>query len=138
MGFMLVPEFFLIVMVYKITSLHLDQMRMSWWIWFAFLGGLLWDLRWSSSPGMSPLINTVAMTLVYWIWDRTPIGGRSALLLAALAGGAHLASGMVHYLAWAVPSMAAARMFLIQQLLAVPVLIVLCTIYTFNATDTRV
>ena len=138
MGFMLVPEFFLLVVVYKIVSGPLDPVRITWWIWFAFLGGVLWDLRWSSTPGMGGLINTAAVALVYWVWHRTPLGGRSAMLLAALAGGTHFASGIAHYFAWAVPSRAAAQMFLVQQLLAVPVLIGICMIYAFKATETHV
>ena len=138
MGFMLVPDLFLLVAVYKIVSGPLDQVRLSWWVWFAFLGGILWDLRWSSSPGMSGLINTAAVGFVYWLWQRTPLGGRSAVLLAALAGGIHFAAGIVHYLAWAVPSRAATQMFLVQQLMAVPVLIGICMIYAFRATETHV
>ncbi|MDR3332381.1 MAG: hypothetical protein LBT08_07115 [Synergistaceae bacterium] len=138
MGFMLVPEFFLLVVVYKIVSGPLQQRRISWWIWFVFAGGTLWDLRWAAIPGMSGLINIAAVAVVYWVWNRTPIGGRSAFLFAGLAGGIHFLSGVAHYFAWAVPSQAATRMFLIQQLLSVPVLVALCLIYAFKAAETHV
>lgn len=138
MGFMLVPELFLLVVVYKILAGSLDYRRISWWIWFAFVGGMLWDLRWAAAPGMSSIINVLAIMLVYWVWDRTPAGGRSGILFAALAGGVHFASGVAHYFAWAVPSQAAVRMFLIQQLMAVPLLIVLCMVYAFRSTDNHV
>ena len=133
MGIMLVPEFFLLVVLYKIVSGPLYPTRVAQWIWFAFAGGVVWDLRWVGVPGMSALINVVAVVLVYWIWDRTPAGGRSAVLFAMVAGGAHFLSGVVHYVAWAVPSQAALRLFLIQQLIAVPVLIGLCLVYVFKA-----
>jgi hypothetical protein len=135
MDIMLVPEFFLLVALYKLISGPLLSMRVAGWIWFAFLGGVLWDLRWASTPGMSGLINVAAIVFVYWVWDRTPIGGRSALLFAALAGGAHFFSGIVHYFAWAVPSQAAMRFFAIQQLLSVPVLVALCMIYAFKTSQ---
>ncbi len=138
MGFMLVPEFFLLVVAYKIVSGPLTYRRISWWIWFAFAGGMLWDLRWAAVPGMSALINIMGVVFVYWIWDRTPLGGRNAFLFATLAGGIHFMSGIAHYFAWAVPSQAATRMFLVQQLLTIPVLIVLCAIYAFKATETHV
>lgn len=138
MGFMLVPDLFLLVAVYKIVSGPLDQVSLSWWVWFAFLGGIIWDLRWSSSPGMSGLINTAAVGFVYWLWHRTPLGGRSAVLLAALAGGIHFVSGIVHYFAWAVPSREATQMFAVQQLMGIPVLIGICMIYAFRATETHV
>jgi hypothetical protein len=138
MGIMLVPEIFLLVVIYKLISGPLMPIRTAGWIWFAFLGGVLWDLRWATAPGMSGLTNVAALVLVYWIWDRTPVGGRSAFLFAALAGGAHFFSGITHYFAWAVPSQAALRLFAIQQLLAVPVLTALCMIYAFKVSQTRV
>jgi hypothetical protein len=138
MGIMLVPEFFLLVVLYKLISGPLVPARIVGWLWFAFLGGVLWDLRWATAPGMSGLINVLALVLVYWIWDRTPIGGRGALLFAALAGCAHFLSGIAHYVAWAVPSQAALRLFAIQQFLTVPVLIGLCMIYAFKVPQTHV
>jgi hypothetical protein len=138
MGFMLVPEFFLLVVAYMIVSEPLTYRRVSRWIWFAFAGGMLWDLRWAAVPGMSALINVMCVVFVYWIWDRTPLSGRSAFLFASLAGGVHFMSGIAHYLAWAVPSQAAIRMFIVQQLLTVPVLIALCAIYAFKAGGTHV
>lgn len=143
MGFMLVPEFFLLVVLYKIVSGPLYSTRIAQWVWFAFVGGVVWDLRWVGLPGMSALIYVIAVVLVYWIWDRTPAGGRSAPLFALLAGGAHFLSGVLHYIAWAVPSQAAPsqaalRLFLIQQLIAVPVLIGLCLIYAFRLRENHV
>ncbi len=138
MGFLLVPEFFLLVVLYKIVSGPQDAGRISWWLWFAFAGGVLWDLRWAADPGMSGLVNVAAVAVAWWIWDRTPQGGRSALLFAAIAGGLHFFSGLAHYLAWAVPSLEATRMFLAQQLMMAPLLAVLCMIYAFGAQETHV
>lgn len=132
MGFMLVPEFFLLVVICEIVSGPLAPTRIARWIWFAFVGGVVWDLRWVGMPGMSALINVAAVVLVYWVWDRMPAGGRSAFLFALVAAVAHFLSGVLHYLSWAVPSQAALRLFLIQQLIAVPVLAGLCLIYTFR------
>jgi hypothetical protein len=138
MGIMLVPEFFLLVVIYRLFSGPLLPRLIAGWIWFAFLGGVIWDLRWTTSPGISGLINVTALVLVYWIWDRTPIGGRSAPLFAALAGGAHFFSGIAHYFVWDVPSQATLRLFVIQQLLTVPVLTALCMIYAFKVSRTHV
>jgi hypothetical protein len=138
MGFMLMPEIYLMTALYKIVSGPLLPTRAAAWIWLAFFGGVLWDLRWAAFPGMSGLIGAVSVILLYLMWNRTPAGGRNAPLFAALAGGTHIMSGIVHYLAWAVPSHAAARMFLIQQLLCVPLLAVLCTMYAFRKNDAHV
>lgn len=135
MGFMLVPELFLLTAVYKLLSGSSAPRRVSGWIWFSFAGGLLWDFRWSDAPGMSALLNVLCLSIGFWFWNRTPAGGRSALLFAAIAGGSHVLSGLAHYMAWAVPSQAAIRMFLAQQFFAVPVLILLCVIYALKSRD---
>jgi uncharacterized membrane protein len=134
----LAPEIFLLAALYKLISGPQSPRRAAKWIWFVFFGGVLWDLRWASVPGMSGLLNVAALASVYWIWDRTPTAGRSALLFAAIAGGAHLFSGVIHYLAWALPGQAAMRTFAIQQLLMIPVLALLCVIYAFKASNTHV
>jgi hypothetical protein len=134
----LTPEIFLLAALYKLVSGPQSQRRAAKWIWFVFFGGVLWDLRWASVPGMSGLLNVAALAFVYWIWDRTPIAGRGALLFAAIAGGAHLFSGAAHYLFWAPPGEAAMRIFAVQQLLMIPVLALLCMIYAFKASKTHV
>jgi hypothetical protein len=134
----LAPEIFLLVALYMFISEPLHQRRVAGWIWFVFCGGVLWDLRWASFAGMSGLLNVAALVGVYWIWDRTPIGGRNAALFAAIAGSAHLFSGAAHYIVWALPGQAAMRTFAIQQLLMIPVLALLCMIYAFKASKTHV
>lgn len=138
MGIMLVPELFLLVLEYTLLASASTAKRVSILMWYSFAGGLLWDLRWAVTPGMSAVINVIGVSLAYWLWDRTPIAGRSALMCAGILGATHFASGIAHYLAWAVPSQAAVRMFLIQQLTAIPVLAILCGIYAFKAAKLRV
>jgi hypothetical protein len=138
MGFLLSPEFFLLVVAYRMVSGPLRQRTVSMWIWVAFAGGVLWDLRWASSAGMSGLVNAVAVLAVYLVWNRTPIAGRSVILFAAVAAAVHFLSGIAHYLAWATPSQVAVRMFLIQQLLSIPGLALLCAVYAFRKPETNV
>ncbi|MDR2779683.1 MAG: hypothetical protein LBB28_00995 [Synergistaceae bacterium] len=138
MGFMLVPEFFLLMLVYGVVTGSLRPGRVSAWIWFGLYGGMMWDLRWASSPGVSGLINVIAVAVIYMVWNRTPLAGRGSLLFAMLAGAAHFLSGIAHYLAWAAPGGAAVRMFMIQQLLGVPALILLCVVYAFRKTGAHV
>jgi hypothetical protein len=107
-------------------------------IWLSFGGGVLWDFRWVTFPGMSGLINALAVLAIYTVWDRTPLAGRSVPLFALLAGAAHFLSGVVHYMAWAVPGESAVRMFLVQQLLGVPALALLCMIMAFKESPARV
>jgi hypothetical protein len=138
MGFMLVPEFFLLMLAYGVVTGSLRPGRISALMWFGLYGGIMWDLRWTSSPGISGLINTIAVMAVYAVWNRTPPTGRGALLFAVLAGTAHFLSGIAHYLAWAAQSASAVRMFVVQQLLGVPVLILLCVVYAYRRTGAHV
>jgi hypothetical protein len=138
MGFMIVPEFFLLMLTYEVVTGSLRPGRISALMWFGLYGGIMWDLRWAPQPGISGLMNVIDVMAVYAVWKRTPLAGRGAFLFAALAGAAHFLSGIAHYLAWAVPSEAAVRMFLIQQLLGVPVLLMLCMAYAFRKTGAHV
>jgi hypothetical protein len=87
---------------------------------------------------MSGLINVAAVTALYLVWNRTPLAGRSVFLFAVLGAVIHFLSGIAHYMAWATPSQAAVRMFIIQQLLSVPALALLCMVYAFRKTDVHV
>lgn len=138
MGLMLAPEFFLLVSLYGVVSRPLYPTDVAKWIWFVFAGGVIWDLRWLGMPGMSSLINVSAVSLAAWIWARTPTGGRTVPMFALLAAAAHVMSGVLHYLSWDVPSRAALRLFAIQQLIAVPVLIVLCFVFSYRSRETHV
>ena len=138
MGFMLVPEFFLLTLAYGVATGSLRPGRISALMWFGLYGGIMWDLRWAPSPGLSGLINIIAVMVVYVVWNRTPPPGRGALLFAVLAGAAHFLSGIAHYLAWTAPSASAVRMFLIQQLTGVPVLVLLCVLYAYRKTGAHV
>jgi hypothetical protein len=138
MGFILVPEFFLMILSYRVMTGSLRPGSISLWMWFGLAGGIAWDLRWAASPGISGLINAVAVMGVYTAWNRTPIAGRGTLLFAVLAGGVHFLSGVAHYFAWADMSETAVRMFVLQQLLGIPVLLLLCMIYAFRGAGSHV
>ena len=128
MGILLVPEFFLLTVVYGVVSGPLGHERVSIWIWLAFAGGVLWDFRWTTALGISGIVNSLSVLAIYTVWVRTPVTGRGVWLFALLAGMAHLSSGMVHYIEWGVTTQAAVRMFLVQQLLGIPALAVVCAV----------
>ena len=138
MGVLLVPEFFILTVAYGIVSGPLGYERISIWIWLAFAGGILWDFRWTSTPGISGLVNSLAVLAIYTAWARTPLAGRGVWLFALLAGLAHLLSGMVQYLAWGTTTQTAVRMFIAQQLLGIPALAAACAVYLFRTRGTDV
>lgn len=132
LGFMIVPELFLLVVIYKMLVIPRSEGSLSLWIWAAFAGGMAWDLRWAATLGMSAVVNVICASAAYWFWNRTPAGGRGVPLFTLISASAHLASGAAHYLAWAVPSQAAMRMFWLQQLLSIFLLVPLCLLFAFR------
>jgi hypothetical protein len=138
MGVLLVPDFFILALAYGIVSGPLGKERVSILIWFSFAGGVLWDFRWTTTPGISGLVNSLAVLAIYTAWARTPLAGRGVWLFALLAGMAHLLSGMAHYIAWGAVTQTAARMFLAQQLLGVPALAAVCAAYLFGTRGSHV
>ena len=138
MGIIMIPELFLLSVAYGVVSGSLRPGRICVLIWIAFAGGIIWDLRWVTFPGMSGLVNSLSVLAVYTVWNRTPVTGRSVFIFGMLAGGAHFLSGAVRYLAWATPGETVVRLFLIQQLLGVPVLALLCMVLAFRKPRIRV
>jgi hypothetical protein len=138
MGVLLVPDFFMLTVAYDIVSGPLGKERVSVLIWLSFAGGILWDFRWTATPGISGLVNSLAVLAIYTAWGRTPVAGRGVWLFALLAGMAHLLSGITHYIAWSVPTRAATRMLFAQQLLGIPVLAAACAVYLFRMKKSRV
>jgi hypothetical protein len=138
LGVLLVPDFFILTVAYGVVSGSLGYERISILIWLSFAGGVLWDFRWAATPGMSGLVNSLAVLAVYTAWARTPLSGRSVWLFALLAGMAHLSSGLAHYAAWGVATQTSVKMFLAQQLLGVPALAAACGVYLFRERGSHV
>jgi hypothetical protein len=138
MGVLLVPDFFILTVAYGIVSGTLAKERISILIWLSFAGGVLWDFRWSATPGISGLVNSLAVLAIYTAWARTPLAGRGVWLFALLAGIAHLSSGMAHYIALSGTTQTVVRMFLAQQLLGIPALVVVCAVYMFRMSGSDV
>ena len=84
------------------------------------------------------VLNTLAIAFMAWIWWRSPATGRTPLLFAITAGGAHFLVGFAHYLTWDVSSSTALRLFSIQQLLMLPLLILFYIFYAWKVSDTHV
>ncbi len=138
MGLLIVPELFLLYLLFRMLSSRHEPTAAAKWIWVGFLGGILWDLRWTNLPGLSGALNAAMIALVAWLWHRTPSPARTSRFFAVIAGGAHLFSGGVHFLAWGTPSQTLVRLFAIQQCLAIPVLAVLCVIYAWKVPESHV
>lgn len=138
MGFLLVPGFFLLLMLFRTAAGIARSQNITWCVWQGFIGGVIWDFRWTGLPGLSAVLNTLAIAFMAWIWWRSPATGRTPLFFAITAGGAHFLVGFVHYLTWDISSSTALRLFSIQQLLMLPFLILLYIFYAWKVSDTHV
>jgi rod shape-determining protein MreD len=78
-GALQMPEIFLLYLVYRLLTQDWE-VNVSV-IWTAFLGGLLWDLRWVGIPGFFALIYVSVVMLVLWTWNTLPVSGRTRLVI---------------------------------------------------------
>jgi hypothetical protein len=130
MGLCLVPEIFLLVLLFLAllpSSERKYDERM--FIVIAFVGGLLWDLRWTNLPGLTAAINGLLLASAMLVWYKMPAQGRSVTLFCGLAGALQVLSGLIHCFFWTVASGVAVRLFVVQQLLGIPLIIFVTFIY---------
>jgi rod shape-determining protein MreD len=70
-----VSEIFLLSLTYSLLTKDRDAGVGI--IWAAFLGGLLWDLRWIGIPGFFTLTYVGVVLIVIWAWNALPLSGRT-------------------------------------------------------------
>jgi rod shape-determining protein MreD len=78
-GTMRIPELFLLYLVYRILSREWEKNVSV--IWAAFLGGLIWDLRWIGIPGFFILSYVSVVMVVLWVWNTLPTSGRTPAII---------------------------------------------------------
>jgi rod shape-determining protein MreD len=75
-GTLQVSEIFLLSLTYSLLTKDRDAAVGV--IWSAFLGGLLWDLRWVGIPGFFTLGYVGVILVVIWVWNALPLSGRTS------------------------------------------------------------
>ncbi len=95
------------------------------WIWTAFLGGLIWDFRWSGLFGLNAGAYGGIFTLVLVLWKRIPFTGRSQWVLMGFLAGAHGVISLSRILFFGIASKEVAFAFIVQLLTVVPVIFIL-------------
>ena len=114
-----VPEFFLLGIVFSLLNSKGEDRL--WAIWSAFVGGLLWDLRWVGIPGFFTLGYVVVVMLTLWIWSSIPAHGQTLLIVAVLLEASQLIPALLPVLI--LGGDIGGGFFLLQQLYALPALL---------------
>ena len=87
-GTVRMPEIFLLCLVYQLLTGERDVYV--YVIWFAFFGGLLWDLRWEGGIPFFTLCYVAVVMGVIWVWNTLPSQGRTAIIIFFLFWAAQL------------------------------------------------
>ena len=124
MGICIVPDVFLMTALFMALLPGVSGERQTKLVWAAFVGGLLWDLRWTNLPGLSAAIGGGVLGLICFLWYKTPAQGRTAGTFTVFAVLTHLLYSVIHFFFWTMPSGSAVRQLAVQQLMAVPVIAV--------------
>lgn len=137
MGISIVPNLFLLSLLAGALLQHTQSNKAITFIWIAFLGGLIWDLRWTNLPGLTASINALSVSAAVSFWHKTPSQGRGTVLFGAILFAISVISGFTHYLFWSIPNQAALRQLLVQQIITLPI-IALVSIVFMKASEKNV
>jgi len=126
-GTVRVPEFFLLSLVYRLLTCNREAYVSC--IWIAFLGGLLWDLRWVGIPFFT-MCYVVVVMVILWVWNTLPSSGRTMLVIFSLFWAAQLLPAALSTLILdRGTGNASWTLFLVQQGSAVPVSLLSAFLY---------
>ena len=120
-GKFLVPDIFLVFLIYRMTREPKDVLSV---VWPAFVGGFLWDLRWTALPGLTAAIYSLIAGVCVVVWNQVPDSGRNARLFLVLALSAQILAGLVRFISWGSSRGALVEALAFQQFSALPVVIV--------------
>lgn len=129
MGICMIPDVFLLTILFIALLPEKSKEEQSKLVWIAFFGGLLWDLRWTNLPGLTSAISGGVIGLACFIWQKLPAIGRTPLAFMAVSAFCELVYALGHYFFWTIPSQSALRQFIVQQLIAVPVIIIFAWLF---------
>lgn len=130
MGICMVPDAFMLLVLLFALLPPAEKGRQSRMIWAAFIGGLVWDLRWTNLPGLSAALGGGIIGLACVLWQQIPVQGRSMGTFAMFAVACELLYATIHCFFWTIPSLTAIRLFTVQQLMALPVIILVTWLFS--------
>lgn len=129
MGFTLVPDIYTLILLASALMPGVEEDKQKKLIWFAFFGGLMWDLRWTNLVGLMACVNVLIVYFMPVYWKNVPAQGRSPYVFASLLFGAQLFTAASNYVFWSVPSSVAVRLIGIQLIFVLPVIFLIAYLY---------
>lgn len=112
-GWIFVPDVFLVALLFAVT---LKGRKESLLLWIGFLGGILWDFRWSGLIGLTAGLYVMALIGMKGIWDLVPPSARGLRMAIGLILGFHFMVGSLRLLFFGGQSGALFAQFVGQQL----------------------
>jgi len=134
-GSIVIPDIFFMILAYRVASPSREVHEI---IWPAFAGGLFWDLRWTALPGMTAAIYAFSLTLCILAWNSIPDSGRNPRLFFFIAAGGHILIGVARMITTGQNAGSFAGSLAIQQIIALPLLLVAAMILSYRTTDSDV
>lgn len=128
-GLSLVPDIFMISIIYAALVDSGDREKQVKLIWMAFIGGILWDLRWTNLPGLTAAINGGMVAISCFIWEKLPAQGRSASTFTLLLISTQILSRLINIAFWTIPTQVAVRQITVQILLSIPIIVIFSYLY---------
>lgn len=120
-GLFPVPDLILFLLLYRLTAKEPELIGI---IWCAFLTGLVWDLRWASFAGLSSLFYVIAVVVFFVAWTNVPSSARTSFLSLVLLVIAQSIVSVGRVLFTLAQEGTVIQFCLIQQVLALPVAVV--------------
>lgn len=117
----LIPDIYLMCIIFWSFSIKDAPMELDiFLIWAAFVGGLLWDLRWIGVPGFFSLLYVFSFLCAKWIWDLFPKSGQTVMVFFLISWGVQLPGFIISLYLWSVKTALYLQLFLLYQAYSIP------------------
>ncbi len=94
-GWIFAPDVFLMALLF---ALPLKDHEEGLLLWIAFLGGILWDLRWSGLIGLTAGLYVMALMGMKGIWELVPPSAKGFRMVLGLVLCFHFMVGLLRLL----------------------------------------
>ena len=135
LGFCIVPNLYLVYLL-TVTVLDFsdDELSSKALLW-AFIGGVLYDLRWTNIPGASSLAWCLGLTVASVVWGYLSDGARNSVSFFWLVFVVLLFTELVHFVFFTTSSVAIFTLLLLNIVLSLLVAFISGFIFKRNTSS---